>query len=100
GRATYRFPMASDSESPMVGNLSLRVASQAPAQWLSASTGTTIKDGGIELRRADVRPTGDLVVEMIPSVIRPGVARAYVDRSEPDEDPYLLVRTEIPEIAE
>ena len=100
GRATYRFPMASEVESPMVGGLEVRVSSQAQAQWLSASTGATVVGGAIELRRADVRPTGDLVVELVPSVVRAGVARAYVEKGLPNEDPYLLVRTEVPELTE
>ena len=100
GRATYRFPMASEVEAPMVGGLEVRVGSQAQAQWLSASTGATVTGGAIELRRADVRPTGDLVVELVPSVVRAGVARAYVEKSEPNEDPYVLVRTEVPALVE
>jgi len=97
GHATYRFPMASDVESPMVGGLKLRVASRSPARWLTASSGTTLTDGKIELRRADVRPSGDLVVEMVPAVVKPSVARAYLERGDGVEDPYLLVRTELPE---
>jgi hypothetical protein len=100
GHATYRFPMASDSDAPMVGGLSVHVGSQAPAQWLSASTGAAALAGSIELRRADVRPSGDLVVEMVPSVIHPGAARAYVDRTDSHEDPYVLVRTEVPELGD
>jgi tetratricopeptide (TPR) repeat protein len=100
GRATYRFPMASETESPMVGGISLRVESRSPAKWLSASTGAAFVGGGIELRRADARPTGDLVVELLPGVVHPGAARAYVERREPGEDPYLLVRTEVPDLTE
>jgi len=100
GRATYRFPMASEVESPMVGGLEVRVASQAAAQWLSASSGAMVVGGAIELRRADVRPTGDLVVELVPSVVRAGVARAYIEKDEKNEDPYVLVRTEVPELTE
>jgi len=37
---------------------------------------------------------------MIPQVVRAGVARAYVERGETYEDPYVLVRTEVPELAE
>jgi tetratricopeptide (TPR) repeat protein len=97
GRATYRFPMASDTESPMVGQLEARIGSQSPAKWLSASKGAVVANGGIELRKADVRPTGDLVVEMVPSVVRANVARAYVDKEDRSEDPYVLVRAELPE---
>lgn len=100
GRATYRFPMASEVESPMVGGLEVRVTSQSPAQWLSASTGAAVVGGAIELRRADVRPTGDLVVELVPSVVHAGAARAYVEKDVPNEDPYVVVRTEVPALTE
>lgn len=100
GHATYRFPMASDIEAPMVGGLSLKLRSKSPARFLSASTGTVVRDGAIELRRADVRPTGDLVVELVPDVVKTGGARAYVAKGEPNEDPYVLVRTEAPEVTE
>ena len=53
--------------------------------------------GLVELRRGDVRPTGDLVVETRPSVVHDGRARAYVATSGGSEDPYNLVRTEVPE---
>src|SRR5207247_2551076 len=42
--------------------------------------------------------TGDLVVELIPSVVKAGVARAYVEKDEKNEDPYVLVRTELPSL--
>ena len=100
GRATYRFPMASDVEAPLVGGLELTVSSLSSSQWLSASAGARNVNGAIELRRADVRPTGDLVVELKPGVVKPGVARAYVDPSDYKEDPYVLVRAEVPALEE
>ena len=108
GRATYRFPMASESESPLVGDLSARVHTKGASTWLSASSGAVVTSEGVELHRADVRPTGDLVVELAPPIVRAGVARAYVEKGErrctdsncQDEDPFVLVRTEVPEIAE
>jgi tetratricopeptide (TPR) repeat protein len=98
GRATYRFPMASTDTAPMVGGLSVRVTSQSAAQWLSASSGAELVDGAIELHKADLRPTGDLVVELVPAVTKPGVARAYIEPGGAGEDPYLLVRTEVPDL--
>ena len=100
GRATYRFPMASEIEAPMVGGLELKVTALSPAKWLSASTGATNVSGAIELHKADIRPTGDLVVELQPGVVKGGTARAYVDRSDPREDPYVLVRAEVPDLDE
>lgn len=99
GHATYRFPMASDIEAPMVGGLDVRVTSVSPAKWLSVSSGAKVVSGAIELHRADVRPTGDLVVELEPAVVRSKAARAYVERRDASEDPYVLVRTELPESA-
>lgn len=100
GRATYRFPMASDLEAPLVGGLELNVTSLSTAEWLSASTGARSVNGAIELHRADIRPTGDLVVELKPGVVKSGVARAYVDHADAKEDPYVLVRAEVPEVEE
>lgn len=100
GHATYRFPMASDLEAPMVGGLEARIESRSPAKWLSASTGAAVVGGTIELRRADVRPTGDLVVELSPAVVKEKKVRAYVQKGERGEDPYVLVRTEVPDVAE
>jgi uncharacterized protein YegL len=100
GHATYRFPMASEGESPLVGDLSARVRSASSSTWLSYSAGAVITSEGVELHRADVRPTGDLVVELAPAIVRAGVARAYVEKGEKDEDAFVFVRTEVPEVAE
>jgi hypothetical protein len=100
GHETYRFPMASDVEAPMVGGLEAHVESRSPAKWLSASTGASVVGGTIELRRADIRPTGDLVVELSPAVVKEKKVRAYVQKGERGEDPYVLVRTEVPDVAE
>ena len=100
GHATYRFPMATEGQAPMVGELSAHVTSSpTSARWISSSAGTTAAGQRIELHRGDVRPTGDLVVEVAPSVVRPGAARAYVAPAGPGQDPYVLVRTEVPENA-
>jgi tetratricopeptide (TPR) repeat protein len=108
GHATYRFPMAGENESPLVGDLSVRVHAKGSPSWLSASAGATVTSGGVELHRADVRPTGDLVAELAPPVVHAGIARAYVEKGEKpcvsgdcqNEDAFVLVRTEVPEIAE
>lgn len=101
GHATYRFPMSSESEAPTVGSLAVHVESRSPAQWISASEGASFGAGAIELHKADLRPTGDMVVELVPNVVKKGVARAYVERgSEANEDPYVLVRTEVPDVSD
>jgi tetratricopeptide (TPR) repeat protein len=100
GHATYRLPMSSEGEPPMIGELEAAVhTAQAAAPWMSASTGATVNGRRVELQRGDVRPTGDLVVEVAPPVVRAGVARAYVAPAEKGEDPYVLVRTEVPDAA-
>jgi len=78
GRAAYRFPMAAD-KTGVVGELSVEVdTTRTKSPFLTASAGSTVKDGTVRYRRADVRPTGDLVVELSPNVVRPSAARAYV----------------------
>jgi len=98
GRATYRFPMASEGESPLVGELSARVHAQPAPTWISESAGAVATREGVELRRADVRPTGDFVVELAPATVHAGAARAYVESGDRGEDAYVLVRTEVPEV--
>ncbi len=98
GRATYRFPMASDQEAPMVGGLSVMLDTSSPL--LSANAGVTLRRGGLDFRRADVRPTGDLVVELEPKGVKAGEVRAYLAPGEGKDDPYVLFRTEVPDASE
>jgi tetratricopeptide (TPR) repeat protein len=98
GHATYRFPMASDGEPPSIGELAAQVnATPAAGVLASVSAGATVNGRRIELQRGDVRPTGDLVVEVSPTAVRPGAARAYVAQGDKGEDPFVLVRTEVPD---
>ncbi len=99
-RASYRFPLAQREDAAPVAELEAHVdASRAGTSWLSANAGTrVVNEHNVELRKSDVRPSGDLVVELEPSVARPGRARAYVQGGTKGEDPYLLVRTEVPEL--
>jgi Flp pilus assembly protein TadD len=101
GRATYRFPMASEGEPPMIGELAARVTTTpTAARWISTSSGASVNGPRVELHRGDVRPTGDLVVEVAPSVVRAGEARAYIAPAERGQDPYVLVRTEVPDASD
>src|ERR1019366_3946706 len=94
GHATYRFPMASEGEPPMIGELAAQVTASPTAGILSSvSAGATVGGRRVELQRGDVRPTGDLVVEVAPTVVRANAARAYVAQAERGEDPLVLVRT-------
>jgi hypothetical protein len=100
-RTTYRFPMAIDTDPVLIGELSAHIdVSRTKTRWMTGSTGMVASDGALELRRADARPTGDLVVEFSPSVIEDGIARAYVAPDPEGEDPYVMVRTEVPERTE
>ncbi len=75
-------------------------ATPSAAQWLSTSSGVAVSGTRAELHRGDVRPTGDLVVEVAPAVVHPNTARAYVASAGGTEDPYVLVRTEVPQVTE
>jgi tetratricopeptide (TPR) repeat protein len=102
GRATYRFPMAStgasEGEAPMIGELAAHVTASPTAGVLSSvSAGAAVSGRSVDLQRGDVRPSGDLVVEVSPTVVRAGAARAYVTPADKGEDPFVLVRTEVPD---
>ena len=93
--------MITEGEPPLVGDLSATVSVTGPrSPWVSASSGATVSGDRAELHRADVRPTGDLVVELAPSIVRKGAARAYIAPGGKGEDPYVLFRTEVPDIAD
>jgi Mg-chelatase subunit ChlD/tetratricopeptide (TPR) repeat protein len=102
GKATYRFPMAgapTEKGAPLLGGLSIMLDNKG-AQLLSTSGGATARAEGVDLRKADVRPTGDFVAEFAPDTVQRGVARAYVAAGEGSEDPYVWIRTEAPESIE
>jgi tetratricopeptide (TPR) repeat protein len=101
GQVSYRFPLAGGAEPPLIGELRARVnAERASSPWLSTSAGATVNGRTVTLAKTDVRATGDLVVEFAPAVVRKDSARAYVAPGPPGEDPYLLVRAEVPELSE
>jgi len=101
-RATYRFPMAEGSKTSTIGELSVEVdTTRSKTPFLTASADSVVKDGTIRYRQADVRPTGDLVVELSPNVVRPKAARAYVvNAPRAAEDPFVMIRTEVPDLRE
>ena len=97
GRATYRFPMAGGDDPALIGELVMQLDAQlARSAFISASAGSTVENSTVRYRRADVRPNGDLVVELAPDIVRQSVARAYVVQAEPGGDDYVMVRTEVP----
>jgi tetratricopeptide (TPR) repeat protein len=101
GATMYRFPMARAAEAPTIGELSATIdATRTSSSWLRANLGAVVHDRIVELHRADARPGGDLVVEFAPDVVAPNKARAYVQPGEKGQDPYILIRTEVPERAQ
>ena len=102
GRAAYRFPMAANGKTGIVGELSVEIDTRhSKTPFLTASADATVKDGIIRYRQADLRPTGDLVVELSPNVVRSNSARAYVVNAErATDDPFVMIRTEVPERGE
>jgi tetratricopeptide (TPR) repeat protein len=94
-RAAYRFAMAG-GEASLVGELGVDLHAEG-SRWLSVSAGSSVSEGSVHLRQSDVRPVGDVVVELAPDWAEPGVARAYVAAGERGEDAYVMVRTEVPE---
>ncbi|HEY3496472.1 MAG TPA: VWA domain-containing protein, partial [Polyangiaceae bacterium] len=99
GRASYRFPMAAEGEPALVGELSARVdAERTRTPWVTASAGAVVKERTVELRKTDVRPSGDFVVELAPEL--GASARAYLVPGPKGEDSFVLVRTDVPERSE
>lgn len=98
GRSTYRFPMAGGDEPAIIGELGAELdATRAQAAIVSASAGAMIAERKVTFRRADARPTGDLVVELAPRLVRENAARAYVMADSGGGDPYVMLRTEVPD---
>lgn len=98
GRTTYRFPMQGPTEPALVSELAAHVdVTRTETPFISANAGAVVQGRTVDLRQADVRPTGDLVVELAPRAVKEGAARAYVTPATPTEDGYVLVRTEVPE---
>lgn len=98
GRAAYRYPMDGGREPPLVGEIAIEVdTAKAQSPFLSVSAGASIDaQEVVHFRQADARPTGDLVVELSPRVVKPDVARAYVQSGGKGQDPYVMIRTEVP----
>ena len=97
GRAVYRYPIGA-AEPALIGELAIEVnATRTRTPLLSVNAGAKVDGRTLVLRQTDVRPTADLVLELAPTVVREGGARAYVVPGPKGEDPYVLVRTELPD---
>jgi tetratricopeptide (TPR) repeat protein len=101
----YRYPLASDAVAPRVGELSIEVdARAAGARSIAAGMGARVNGSAASLRRSDVRPNADFVVDVAidPFVLPQGgaerLARLYVAPRHGDDEAgaTVLVRAEVP----
>jgi tetratricopeptide (TPR) repeat protein len=94
---TYRYPMGASSGSPVIGELSVKIdAERTQTPFLNANASATVEGKKLSWQAADARPNDDWVVTYAPSVVKAGVARAYVQTLPGEADPYLMVRAETP----
>ena len=97
GHLTYRYPMLSEGAPPLIGEFHavVDVAGVDPAR-IGLGAGMTIQGDTLELRRADFRPTSDLVVDF---TLRAGAFEAVRGYLLPADDDaagsFLLVRSEV-----
>lgn len=101
----YRYPMVGDAAPPLVGEFSARIdAGPSNPISVAAGLGARVSGQAVEVRRADFRPTADLVVDV---EIEPWKAsddratppaRAYTAPPSGDDEAggTVLVRTETP----
>lgn len=100
GHLSYRYPMVSDGNAPLIGEFRARVdTTGANPRAIHAAQGATVSGTLVEMTRADYRPTSDLVVELDLPPNALGSARGYVAKAPVDDNSgqYLLVRTEVPQ---
>lgn len=100
GHVTYRYPMQSEGNAPLIGELRVRLDARAlKPRAISAAAGASVREQMVELRKADVRPESDFVVELELPDAAAKDARVYVAEAEDDEadpDRYVLVRAPLP----
>jgi tetratricopeptide (TPR) repeat protein len=95
GRMTYRYPMGQKDEPPLIGELSIEIdAAGCGAPTVEANSGAIIEGKKLVWRAADAKPSDDWVVSYSPTLLRPKVARAYVESSKDGGDPYVMLRAE------
>jgi Flp pilus assembly protein TadD len=97
GRMTYRYPMQGDGAAPLIGEFHAHIeAGGVDATAVGVGPSMQVDGDVIEERRADFRPTSDLVVDFL---LKPGAfdaTRAYVvPEADGSAGSYLLVRSEI-----
>lgn len=97
GELSYRYPIGHRAEPPIVGELEVHVdATQSGASNVEANLASTIDGKELTWRGSDTKPNDDWVVAYTPALLRPNVARAYVEPGPDSEDPYVLIRAETP----
>jgi len=97
GRLTYRYPMLADRAAPVIGEFHARVDfAGVDSSSVGISSDMVLAGDSVEVRRADFRPTSDLVLDF---ALRPGTVdtvRAYlVPGSRDPAGSYLLVRSDV-----
>lgn len=94
----YRFPLAGDGAPPLVGEFFISVdAGDSQPTAVAAGMGAVVKGPNVELRKSDFRASSDFVVDVeLPKKL--AAARAYVTEERDDEEPTLIVRTEVPRL--
>lgn len=98
GRTEYRYPMADSDSPPLIAELSVEInASAKHPAFVSGSSGATLSAKQLSYRRADVKPTGDITVEWATPTGKAPTVRAFVSEPRAGEDPFVLLRTEVPE---
>jgi Mg-chelatase subunit ChlD len=98
GRRSYRFPLTSSDEPPLIGEFVAEITAESgDTHVLSTNAGAELKGRHVALTRSDFRPTSDLVVELEAPHAALRRARAYVAEAPAGEDPYVLVHAEVPD---
>jgi tetratricopeptide (TPR) repeat protein len=95
GRFSYRYSMARGDDSPLIGELGIRVSAESSgASSIEANQAAMTEGKQLIWRAADTKPSDDWVVSFSPAIVRPRTARAYVEPDAEGRDPYVLVRAE------
>ena len=85
---TYLYPMRSDAEPPLIGELSLEIdGSGAMASAYRAGMGARVENGRVTLRKSDFHPSADFYLDLIDAdEVNEDLIRAYVVSSPASAD--------------
>jgi Mg-chelatase subunit ChlD/tetratricopeptide (TPR) repeat protein len=99
-RSTYRYPMTSRHDTAPIGELTIEIdTTKSGRATVSHNAEASSSEARIRYRASDARPTSDFVVELAALTADPPALRAYVESGGTGEDPYVMVRAELPEKA-